>query len=52
MAKQKLILCDLDTKENNYDYKCSRLSSDDWDELADPCVGCSHKCFKYVDIDE
>ena len=47
----KLILCDKDSAENNWDYKCPRLSSDDWDELADPCDGCSHKIFKYIEID-
>ena len=46
---RKLILCDLETAENHYNYKCSKLSSDDWDELSDPCDGCPHKCFKYVE---
>lgn len=49
---KKLILCDKDSAENNWNYKCPRLSSDDWDELADPCDGCSHKIFKYVEIDD
>lgn len=46
----KLILCDNDSAENNWNYKCPRLSSDDWDELADPCDGCSHKIFKYIEV--
>ncbi len=48
----KLILCDKDSAENNWNYKCPRLNSDDWDELVDPCDGCSHKIFKYIEIDE
>lgn len=47
----KLILCDKDSAENNWDYKCPRLSSDDyWDELADPCDGCSHRIFKFIEL--
>ena len=46
----KLILCDKDSAENNWDYKCPKLSSDDWDELADPCDGCSHRIFKRIEI--
>jgi len=48
----KLILCDKDSAENNWDYKCPRLLCDDWDGLAaDPCEGCNHKIFKYIEID-
>lgn len=47
----KLSLCDNDSAENNWNYKCPRLSSDDWDELADPCDGCSHRIFKHIEID-
>jgi len=46
----KLILCDLETAENNYTYNCPSLSSDDWDELNDPCMGCPHKCFKKIEL--
>ena len=47
---KKLLLCDYDTPENNYNYRCPNLSSDDWDENHDPCIGCSHKIFKYIEI--
>jgi hypothetical protein len=47
---KKLILCDKETKENNYNYKCPKLSSDDWDELSDPCVECIHKIYKEVEL--
>ena len=49
---KKLILCDLCTKENGYDYQCTKLTSDDYDELIDYCSGCSHRCFQYVEIEE
>ena len=49
---KKLILCDLDTEENGYNYKCKKLESDDYDELEDCCSGCSHRCFQYVEIKE
>lgn len=48
----KKIYCDLDTPENNYDYKCSKLNNDDWDECADPCENCVHRCCKTVDLPE
>ena len=47
---KKLILCDLDSAENNYDYRCPKLSSDDWDESSDPCCNCCHKCYKEIEI--
>ena len=43
----KWILCDY--KLTDKDYKCPKLSSDDWDELEDPCIGCSHKICKKVE---
>lgn len=47
---KKLILCDKDTKENNYNYECPKLNSDDWDELEDSCIGCPHKIYKEVEL--
>lgn len=47
---RKLLLCDQATPENNYSFKCARLSSDDWDENCDPCISCSHKIFKYIEV--
>ena len=47
---KKLLLCDYDAPENNYNYRCPKLSSDDWDENHDPCIGCSHKIFKYIEV--
>ena len=45
-------MCDLDTEENGYDYKCPKLSSDDYDELESPCDGCSHRCYVKIEIDD
>jgi hypothetical protein len=39
----RYIYCDNQTKENGYHYRCHKLSSDDWDELSDPCDGCCHR---------
>jgi len=48
-----IILCDLDipydVTKPHQNYKCSRINSDDWDELEDPCDGCSHRCYKEID---
>ena len=51
MAK-KLILCDLETAENNYKYDCSKLG-DDWggySDYDDPCLDCSHHCYKEIEF--
>lgn len=45
---KKLILCDLDTEENDWDYKCPKLSSDDW--TSSVCDSCSHKTYKCTEI--
>jgi len=49
---KKLILCDLDTADNNYNYKCDRISRDDFNELEDPCENCSHRCYKIIDMEK
>ena len=38
------ILCDYKLTDKNY--QCTKITSDNWDELADPCDGCSHKIFQ------
>lgn len=51
MAK-KLILCDLETAENNYKYDCSKLG-DDWggySDYDDPCLDCSHHCYREIEV--
>lgn len=42
-TRTRHIYCDNQTKENGYRYRCRKLCSDDWDELADPCDGCCHR---------
>lgn len=47
---KKLILCDLETAENNYKYDCSMLG-DDWggySDYDDPCLDCPHHCYKEI----
>lgn len=43
----KWILCDYELTDENY--RCPKISSDDWDELVDPCDGCSHRMFQKID---
>ena len=45
---KKLILCDLDTAENNYEYDCN--SWDNCPDYEDPCQNCSHRCHKEIEI--
>lgn len=45
---KKLILCDLDTAENNYNYDCNR--SDNCSDYEDPCQNCCHRCHKEIEI--
>lgn len=45
---KKLILCDLDTAENNYNYDCNR--SDNCSDYEDPCQNCCHRCYKEIEI--
>lgn len=52
MFMEKLILCDLDTEENDYDYRCEKIYGDDFDELESPCEYCSHRCYKKIIIDD
>lgn len=49
---KKIILCELETPENNYNYLCSRIHGDDWDELEDPCANCGYRTYKEVEIEE
>ena len=44
----RIINCDRQSEENGYNYKCPKLSSDDWDELQDPCEGCCHRTYKTI----
>ena len=47
---KRVILCDLDTAENNYDYDCKRLYDSGFNDYDGPCVGCSHRCHKEIEI--
>lgn len=50
---KKLILCDLETEENGFDYDCPKLDSyDGYSDYDDPCSDCSHRCHKEVMIEE
>lgn len=40
---EKISTCELETEENGYEYSCSKLQSDDWDELEDPCQNCGYR---------
>ena len=51
---KKLILCDLETAENNYKYDCHKID-DNWDGYSDydaPCFDCNHHCYKEIEISE
>lgn len=45
---KKLILCDLDTTENGYNYDCNRM--DNCSDYDDPCEFCSHRCYKEIEV--
>lgn len=49
---KKIITCELETPENNYNYLYSRIHGDDWDELEDPCADCGYRTYKEVEIEE
>ena len=44
----RTINCSQDTEENGFNYKCPKLSSDNWDEIEDPCDGCCHRTYKTI----
>lgn len=45
---EKISTCELETEENGYRHRCSRLQSDDWDELEDPCQDCGYRRWKVI----
>lgn len=45
---ENISTCELETEENGYTYRCSRLLSDDWDELEDPCQNCGYRRWKVI----
>lgn len=45
---KKIVTCNLCTEKNGWKCECSRINSDDWDELEDPCSGCSHRTWMEI----